>query len=327
MKWKVLCTGNCLRLFVVSVLFVLYSCADKNQDQIQLLQALDESLVRSNASIHKGTQQICSEFEEKLNEPASEYRAKTWYPKAMFIKTTSGSAINYIETLKSRLKSEADLSDDHNGQMSDNGQAVQRLFVGKNAAKELYKKLKAYEAEVFAVDSSLTMAFLNATVIISSAIDTIKIGQQHAFEQFFSHSSYMATVCMLSKLENNIKITENRMIQFCNNKVGSYDDGFRVYSVIIAQDKSYLQKGENLKITAGVGAFSVQPTPEITINGKLIPLDDNGTAVYKLKASRIAGTYSIPVQINFINDIGENDTIKQNIKYTVAKEPGQDLPK
>lgn len=116
------------------------------------------------------------------------------------------------------------------------------------------------------------------------------------------------------------------MIQFCNNKVGDSYDGFTVYSAIISQDKSYVQKGENLKITAGVEGFNAQPKPEININGKLVPIGEDGTAVYKLKASKIAGKYSIPVRISFINEVGISETVERNIKYTVAKEPDQDLP-
>jgi hypothetical protein len=65
MKGKVIRRGNCLPLLVISILFVLYSCSRKNQNETQLLQALDESLVRSNQSINKATEHGKSETIEK----------------------------------------------------------------------------------------------------------------------------------------------------------------------------------------------------------------------------------------------------------------------
>ncbi|MBK6379818.1 MAG: hypothetical protein IPF72_08815 [Chitinophagaceae bacterium] len=55
------------------------------------------------------------------------------------------------------------------------------------------------------------------------------------------------------------------------------------FQVIIGQSSNCVKAGDNLEITAGVGAFSAASQPKFTIGDKLISGDDNGIAIYKLK--------------------------------------------
>jgi len=94
-------------------------------------------------------------------------------------------------------------------------------------------------------------------------------------------------------------------MDFCRSQIGVLDGGgFQVFSAIAAQNTTFLKSGELLEITAGVGSFSVAARPKITIDGKNIPLDPDGTAIYRIKAPGKPGKHVIPVKIEFVKPDG-----------------------
>jgi len=137
---------------------------------------------------------------------------------------------------------------------------------------------------------------------------------------FISPITKVTGSATLTALQNNIKIIENKVIAFCNNKVGIIWDGFDSYSVIIGQSSNYLKPGDALEITAGVGAFSKAGQPEIIIGDSTVEISEEGCALYKIKVSNKPGQYKIPVKIDFLNQTtGKNEKLEKNIEYTVAK--------
>jgi hypothetical protein len=74
--------------------------------------------------------------------------------------------------------------------------------------------------------------------------------------------------------------------------------------------------GQELEVTAGIGAFSKLATPTITINGTTPPLT-NGSAVYKTVVNG-AGEKSVRVNIKYVKPDGSTGEISKDIKYTVG---------
>ena len=83
----------------------------------------------------------------------------------------------------------------------------------------------------------------------------------------------VAALTILSKFQNDVKTSENRVVQFCHNKVGEVVVRFDTYAAIIGQNSNYLMPGQELEITAGVGAFSTGAKPTITIGGQTVTLN------------------------------------------------------
>jgi hypothetical protein len=70
-------------------------------------------------------------------------------------------------------------------------------------------------------------------------------------------------------------------------------------------------------LTAGIAAYSVSVGPKITIAGKDIPINENGVAVYSLRASKQADRYSIPVTTEFTKPDGQKATVMKTVHYRV----------
>ena len=85
---------------------------------------------------------------------------------------------------------------------------------------------------------------------------------------YFHMVPTVAAITMLSKFQNDVKTSENRVVAFCHEQVGKVTVRFDTYAAIIGQSSNYLMPGQEMDITAGVGAFSKAAIPSITIDGQ-----------------------------------------------------------
>jgi hypothetical protein len=77
----------------------------------------------------------------------------------------------------------------------------------------------------------------------------------------------VAALTMLSKFQNDVKSSENRVVEFCHKQVGQVEFVFDTYAPIVGSSANYLMDGQELEITAGLGAFNSQKIPTVSING------------------------------------------------------------
>jgi hypothetical protein len=238
-------------------------------------------------------------MEEKLTDPSTHYKAEIVYPKMMQIKKLSKEITDYIEKLKADAKMKNKLHND--------------------IGKELYNQLKQYKKEVMGIDSGMALAFDTTLILTTRSFDS-QNDKKVFFETFFNAKSIEETFSMLSKFQNNVKIMENRFINYFNNKASKAAfiiENFTSYSAIIGQSSTYVRGGENIEITAGVGAFRNYEGQEIIISGKNIQPGIDGAFHYKFKASIKPGKYFIPVQIKYMDQDGKEQVISKDVEYTV----------
>lgn len=313
-------------LFVCSILVVLIfeGCADKIKTDLNAFKVLDESLMNSNALIHDNSSTVFSDLENRMADPRSVEKAKIWYPKAQMIGDLSNQMFSYIEGLKSELKKEAGLKMTEKGDSTfkeADKNAVMHVFIKNEKGVELYQRLKQYKQDVLNTDSQISSSFKN--VLTTSADFGTSVSNAQDFEKnFFDDVPVVAALAVLTKFQSNVKIDENKLIDFCHNQTASGVIGGHRFNVgFAAINNSYVKAGQRLEITAGIRSFSKWPEPTILINNKKIPIEVDGVALYKFTASDKAGKHFIPVEISFIDEDGNKKTYTKNIEYTVGDCP------
>jgi gliding motility-associated protein GldM len=314
-------TSSTLILLACSTLFVLFfsACADKIRTNIIDFKALDEGLINSNIAINNSNQTVLASLENKMTDPVTAEKARIWYPKAQLIQKLSNEVYDYIAGLRSDLKKEAGLKNDDavESYRESDKNAVIHLFDKQEKGKELFEQLKTYKKNILAIDPELEKEFNNTMLLTTSAFDAEKEKQDFT-KTFFDDIPTMAALAMLSKFQNNIRIVENKMINFCDNKCSYNAFVIHTYSAMITKSSSYVKAGEEIEIIAGIGAFSKAAQPIILINGMNVSTDADGAAHYKFKSSDKPGQHSVPVVISFNDQEGKKQTITKNIEYTVA---------
>jgi len=125
---------------------------------------------------------------------------------------------------------------------------------------------------------------------------------------------------MLSKFQNNVKNAESGIVTYCQNKIGAVERHMDKTGVLVGQSSNYLMPGQELTVTAGVGAYSSSADPVISINGSNVSVA-GGQGTYKTTVSG-AGEHTVSVNVTFKDENNKTVTIPSVVKYTVGTPGG-----
>jgi hypothetical protein len=137
---------------------------------------------------------------------------------------------------------------------------------------------------------------------------------------YFKNINAAGALTMLQKIENEVAIIENYLLEYFHNNTVFNFCGYTALSAMATQSTSYCKGGDTIDIYAGIVQFTSAPGSVITIDGKQIPLDVDGVAKYTIKASDAPGKHTVPITIRFIKPDGSEVTLSKKIKYEVAKQ-------
>ncbi len=285
-----------LTIMLSLILFFSISACKRQRNDEKLINALEDNLASSNTSISISTEIALKSLEEKTTDYCTKERAEIWYPKAVLIAEASRDLFNYLEKIKPRKKVNAQVS------------------------KEILQKILQYKLIVISTDSDLMIEFEDRFRFINRFI--LLAGGDTSKNMSSLKYSYLGTsaTSLLTMLQNDIKVIENKAIYYCNTKVGCTGWDIFGYSAIVGQNSSYLSPGSELEIKAGVGAFSKAARPEVFFSNRNIEVGEEGYSTYRIKVSNTPGKYNIPVRIKFFDQtIGKEEEVSYNVKYIVAK--------
>lgn len=294
-----------------------------SNEVINAFKVVDKSLITSNSNISASNNTLYKSLEEKLTKNESREKAEIWEPKAMQAKKYSEEMMNYIDSLKLALKKAADLrikADGSEDFREDNLDASTRLFETHKEGERLEARLNQYKNNMLAIDPTIKAQFEN-NFPVNTTPPLSQEGKKLDFTQAFFHMTpTVAALTMLSKFQNNIKNAENMIVTYCHNQIGAVEVHMDQVGVLVGQNSNYLMPGQELQITAGVGAYSSAATPTISINGSNVPVT-NGQGTYKTTVSG-AGERSVNVTVSFKDENGKMQTKTETVKYTVGTPGG-----
>lgn len=294
-----------------------------SNEVISAFKVVNKSLITSNENITSGNETIYKSLEDKLNNPESKAKAEIWKPRADEAREYSKTMFDYIDSLKLELKKGADLRIKEDGSedyREDNLDASTRLFDTKGVGKQLKDRLEQYKSEMLDIDPSIRKEF-QTNFPVNTVPPLTTDGKKKTFtESFFYMTPTVAALTMLSKFQNNVKNAESMIVTYCHSQIGAVEVHMDQVGVLVGTNSTYLMPGQELKITAGVGAYSSAAAPRISINGSNVPVT-NGQGTYTTKVSG-SGPKSVSVNVNFTDENGKTQTKTEVIKYTVGTPGG-----
>jgi gliding motility-associated protein GldM len=289
---------------------------------LNAFKTVDRSLTTTNSTINNSTETIVASLDEKRSDPASAAKAQIWFPKAQRAQQLTAELNTYINGLKSQILTAAGFDPAKNGDSTfkeDNQDVATRLMIEEGRGKELRSRLEKYKADMAGIDQSLGNQVNNYLRQIDLATPPSKATSNPSWETAYFHMvPTVAAITMLSKFQNDVKTAENRVVSLFHEQVGKVAVRFDKFAAIIGQSSSYVMPGQEIEITAGVGAFSTGAKPTITINGSGAALGEDGAARAKFAAGGV-GSHSVPVTIRYTDQEGNPQTITKNIEYTVGQ--------
>ena len=289
---------------------------------LNAFKVVDKSLQNSSANLTAANATLYASLTDKLADPKTAEKAKIWEPKAEQAKKLSDDFMTYLDGLKTDLKKNSDLTmvDGKESFKEDNLDAATRLFDNQGKGKELESKLAGYKKAMLDIDPDIRAKFEKTLPIDTDA----PVGQDGVKKDFttgyFHMTPTVAALTLLSKFQNNIKNAENQVVTFCHEQIGAVKIKFDKTGVLVGQSSNYIMPGQEMEITAGIGAYSSAAQPKISIAGANSAVVD-GKAVYKVTASG-AGPHSVPVTVTYLDQDGVSQTKTETVQYTVGTPGG-----
>ena len=289
---------------------------------LNAFKVVDISLQNSSLNLAAANSTLYKSLSDKLADAKTSQKAQIWQPKAEQARKLSEGMTTYIEGLKKQLKTTAGL-EMINGKESfkeDNLEAATHLFGTEGKGKELEAKLKAYKAAMLAIDPQINAKF-GKTLPVDVEPPIGQDGTKKDFTNaYFSMTPTVAGLTLLSKFQNNIKNAENQVVTFCHEQIGAVIVKFDQTGVLVGQSSNYIMPGQEISITAGIGAYSSAAQPQISIAGSSVPVID-GKGTYKISASG-SGLRKVPVTIRYLDQDGIAQTKTEEVEYTVGTPGG-----
>jgi gliding motility-associated protein GldM len=292
---------------------------------LNAFKTVDRSLMIASGVAEQKNQEIFKSFKAKLEDPTSREKAAIWEPKAQQAKKISDELYNYIETLKTELKKESGLKtvDGKEEFKEDDLDAGTRLLVqrapeGKGKGKELFEKLKAYKDQLLSIDPEMKKEIevglpLDLTIPPTSS----EAGKSDWSYAYFHMTPTIAAITILSKFQNDVRNSESKAVEFCHKQIGQVEIIYDQFQAFAGTNTQYLMPGEELVITAGIGAFSKAAQPSVSIDGANVALNAEGTAEYKTRVGG-SGAGIKRVRISYAKPDGTTAVVEKEIKYTVG---------
>lgn len=291
---------------------------------INAFKVVDNSLTTTSRVVNASTETIMASFEEKMKDPTTLEKAKLWMPKAQEAVRLSKEISDLIESIKLKIKVGAgfDPANPEGGFKEDNIDVATRIMDKEGEGEKLRKKLEEYKTKILALDPEVGKAMEKSIPLDLSIpkISNSKLGNVTWTMAYFHMTPTVAALTMLSKFQNDVKTTENRMVNEFHSRVGQVVVRFDKFAPIVGANSTYLFPGQELQITAGIGAFNTKALPQVTIGGRAVPMDENGVAVYKTPVGNSSG--SVPVIIRYKDQDGKDQVSESKIEYTVGTPTG-----
>jgi gliding motility-associated protein GldM len=275
---------------------------------LNAFKTINDSLEKTNGTVKASTQQIFESLTEKMAEDETREKAMIWQPKAKEVTDQTTLVYAFIDGLKKDLLAQSKGDDDQN--------TTTRILVKEGKGQQLLKMLTDYKMNVLK-DSAIRAEFEKSLPISLEMPKSMNSNKKTWEEGYFYMAPTVGALSILSKFQNDLRNAENKLVTFCHEQVGKVELRFDAFEAIVGQSSRYLMPGQELEITAGLGAFSRSKLPTVTINGSNVALNEKGMAIYKTTATG-TGSRTINVTVAFTDQDGKPQTRTIPVEYTVG---------
>jgi gliding motility-associated protein GldM len=316
---------------------------------LNAFKTVNYSIERSNKVVDEKNNLTYSAFTREISDPTTAAQAKTWAPAAMQVKAMAAVFTTYLDSLKERLINESSPSmKDGRREFADgNLDAATRIFDVQGQGKILYDSLGKFRQDLLNIlnpenfpgisdkvkaDLVAQRAEFARRLPVNNRIPQSQEGNElvgndsaHNWTiRYFHMTPTIAALTILSKFQSDIKNSESQVVDYLHKQVGEVKIVFNKFEPLVEANASYVMPGDDVEVTAGVGAFSDAAKPKISINGQNYEPGPDGTALFKTKAAG-AGEHAVNVHIVYTKPDGSEGSTDKTIKYTVGVPSGASI--
>lgn len=279
-------------------------------------RTVNNSLVKTNSVLESSTGTVMKSLQAKASQPETREKALIWLPVAQDVQKESADMYNFINSVKDSLIAGSKSDPKDTTFKEDDLNASSRILVDGPLGKQLLAKLKTYEANVLK-NPDVKTQFQGQLPIDLTIPKTQSQGNSSWEQAYFHMTPTIAAITILSKFQNDVKTTENRLVSYIHSKVGEVDVRFDQFAPLLTANSNYLMPGDEIELSAGVAAFSSANKPSISINGAGGQLGPDGFVRSKFKVSG-SGPHTVSASFTYVDQDNKTRTETRQVSYVVG---------
>lgn len=244
----------------------------------------------SNDVLNNSTNRIYDNLKKKSTDPKEGPVAKPWYDKATQVRKLADELYDEIETIKEDIIKQSGGLDEETKQIKskDDIDTGTRILVEEKKGVALQKKINEYRSKFLAlIDKPDERAKVETSLTLRAedpkGAEAKGEGVRDWAAATFHHVPVVGTVAILTKIQNDVKATENRMVEYMFNQIGATDFKFDKLSAAVIAPKSYLGAGKEYTAEIFLAASSSQAAADVylgSLNMALFKADSSGGMVW-----------------------------------------------
>lgn len=310
-----------------------------SKDVLNAFIVVNNGIVSTNENFTERNNQLYAEF--NLAKSVDPVRVTPNWEKAQIVKTQSDSMISFIENLKTKLIAE---TDDLSTAVAD---TISVEYIEGKDNYDITTNIMIGESEDGSEGLSLVLKNelnkykeLLINNILPEDKPKVKIGintknPEHSennenWELYnFYHQPLIASLTILSKMQNDIKNSESTVVDYLLKQVDQGNLKFDTVAAKVIPQSNYVLLGEEYKADLFLAAFNKTKNPEINVGnfnfetnvfeGETQKLNvENGVGKYSLTTNK-EGVFDYSGTIKVIAPSGKEVVFPFKSEYIVAK--------
>ncbi len=250
---------------------------------------IEQSIRKSTRIIQDKNAELYGRFEKLYQENPK--KVQEWYDKATEVRSRSDSLFNYIQTLKVRTVRAADgpEGDPTHIKKKDENNVGGQVMILEGNGKKLKEALNDYRNYLQSLIKDTTSNLYHS---LDSTFDTRDVraedGSMVPWEvAMFDQLPLIAVVANMSKIQNDIRMSENSVISYLLEQIGAGEWKFNKLEPIVYAQKGYVLQGEPYEAKIFLAAYDTTQQPIVVLDdGTKLPVE-NGKGIYKATTSSV----------------------------------------
>lgn len=270
---------------------------------------VDSSLKTSTEKVEQQNAMSYAQFEEAVKENPA--KSKEWRDKALKVQAAANALYSYIAELKETIiemsggyqevEEEGDIKKP--AKMDNREIPANYLLVKEKKAYELNQKIAEFRNVMIENSAGDKQLIANINKIFDTSKQKVGGVPNVDWEKAqFEHYPLMAIVTFLTKMQTDVRTTENDVLTYLQGNIGKYDVKVNKLEATAIVPSTYVFVGDTFKAEIFIAAFDTTKQPEVTVyesydangnpvgQGIKVPVK-NGRGVYKVPA-RSEGNFS-----------------------------------
>ncbi len=310
--------------FLFTILVVLFSsCNNMSSEELQYHIQIYQTLLKDNELLREKVKELKYDFYDQIDEPR-QIRKNFYKSHFDFAYQKIGSICDSLNQVSAQLVKELYKKENVEATYFVNSIAFKNPHPDLLEKFKLDKILMESNSNFDLTIDSIKNKFLSDTLIIYN--DYSKNYVEKDLDYIFRRDTTLMRTkksnCLLALIDLEITKSEllqleNTILNYINNNSITIYCGYNEFNAIASINSEVFLPNQPIEIYAGVGSFSADSKPKISVNKKNAPLID-GMATYTSKAPKKAGVYSIPVIIEYTKPDGTTSKVHKDFFYTVV---------